>query len=69
MKVHVDAVNRCHAPALYRYQLQAAQIRCNINRTTELVLHIAEDGNVIEQQVIVPNRDLPTLARNEWKPQ
>jgi len=69
MNVEVDAVNRCHAPALYHYQLQAAQIRCNTNRTTELVLHIAADGSIIEQQVIVPNRDLPTLARNDWKQQ
>lgn len=67
MTISVDAVNYCHAPALYRYQLSAAQTRCNINRTTELVLHIDADGHIIEQRLFTANVDLPILVRNTWR--
>jgi len=66
-QVHVDAVNWCHSPVLYQSQLAAAQWRCNINRTTELVLHVAADETIIEQQVITPNREMSELAVNKWR--
>lgn len=67
MTLQVDAVNYCHAPVLYQSQLAAAQHRCNINGTTELVLHIDENGAIIEQQIVTADRDLPALVRNLWR--
>lgn len=66
-QVPVDAVNWCHAPVLYRSQLAAAQWRCNINRTTELVIHVGNDNKIIEQRVITPDRDMPQITLNNWK--
>jgi hypothetical protein len=66
-QVQVDAVNYCHSPVLYQSQLVAAQWRCNVNRTVELVLHVDADNNIIEQQVIVADRDLPDLVLNQWR--
>lgn len=65
--LNVDAVNYCHTPVLYQYILAAAQHRCNVNRTTELVLHVDSDGTIIEQQIITANRDLPALVVNQWR--
>ncbi len=65
--VSVDAVNYCHTKALYQAQLNAAQNRCNFNRTTELVLYVDKDNNIIEQSVVTANRQLPELACNLWK--
>jgi len=63
----VNAVNWCHAPALYQYQLSAAQRRCNQNRTSELVLHVGPDGAILDQRFITSDTDLPVLARNVWR--
>lgn len=65
--VEVDAVNWCHSPVLYRSQLAAAQHRCDVNGTTELVAHVDSDGNIIEKQVITAARTLPSIARNNWE--
>lgn len=66
-QVQVDAVNWCHSSVLYRSQLAAAQWRCNTNRTTELVVHVAPDETIIEQRVVTANRDLPELVVNKWR--
>lgn len=63
----VEAVNWCHAPALYQYQLAAAQRRCNQNRTSELVLHIGSEGEILDQRFITVDTDLPVAARNVWR--
>jgi len=65
--VEVDAVNWCHSPVLYQSQLAAAQHRCDVNGTTELVAHVDSEDNIIEQQIITAKRDLPIIARNGWK--
>lgn len=65
--VEVDAVNYCHAPVLYQSQIALAQVRCNQNGTTELVLHVDQDGNIIEQCVVTATRELSDVARNNWE--
>ena len=65
--VNVDAINYCHTSGLYTAQLNAAQDRCNFNRTTELVVRLDSDGAIIEQRIITANRQLPDLACNLWK--
>ena len=67
MNISVDAVNYCHTDSLYQAQVNAAQDRCNYNRTTELVVRVDANGNVTAQRVITPNRELPELVRNLWK--
>jgi hypothetical protein len=64
--ITVDAVNYCHSPVLYQSQLAAAQWRCNVNRTVELVIHLDENSHIIEQQIVVADRDLPDLVVNRW---
>ncbi len=66
-RVEVDAVNWCHSPVLYQSQLALAQWRCNVNRTTELVIHVDENQQIIEQRVITADRDLPIIAINDWR--
>jgi len=68
--VEVDAINYAHTAVLYRSQISLAQVRCNQSGTTELVLHVDSDGNIIQQCVVTANREISELARNEWeKPQ
>jgi len=63
----VDAINYCHNKSLFYSQLNAAQSRCNFNRTTELVIWLDDNGDAIASQVITANRQLPGLACNLWK--
>jgi len=63
----VDAINYCHNKTLFHSQLNAAQNRCNFNRTAELVVWLDDNGDVIASKVIMANRQLPDLACNLWK--
>ena len=63
----VDAVNWCHSPVLFQSQLAAAQWRCNINRTVELVVLLDTNNEIVEQRVIKPNREMSELAVNKWR--
>jgi len=62
-----DAVNYCHTPALFAYQKSQAQHRANVYGYTELVIYVGENGEIIDEETIKPNTELPNLVRNPWR--
>lgn len=63
-----DAVNYCRGVGLYRSGLVAAQRRANMLQTTELVLHMSDDGEtIIDEETIKPTHMPPAGVRHAWR--